>query len=178
MQIPNYSRYAATKEGNIISLDYKRTGKQKVLKPALDARGYLRTMLLNDNGKYDTVKVHRIIALAYLGKSSLEVNHKNGIKSDNSIDNLEYVTRSENAKHSYKQLKRKSYFKEGSRNINAKLTPEAIKEIRETAANCGRYYGREKLANKFGVTEAHIKDIVNDKSLWKSVYTTLNHGSM
>ena len=169
INIPGYSRYLATKEGNIISLDYKRTGKQKMLKPAFDTNGYLRTMLLNDNGKYDTVKVHRIIALAYFGKSDLDVNHKNGIRNDNRVDNLEYVTKSENAKHSYSELNRKSFFKHGSNNINAKLTTEAIKEIRETAAKGGRYYGREKLAKKFGVTSAHIKDIVNDKILWKSV---------
>lgn len=166
--IPGYSRYVATIDGHIVSMDYKRTGKARQLKPAHDASGYLRTMLQNDTGKYGTVKVHRIIALAFFGKSTLEVNHKNGIKDDNRLENLEYVTRSENLKHTYDVLNRVSFMKPGSNNINAKLTAEDVRAIRKAAAEGGKNYGRAKLAEKYGVSSAHIKDIVNDRSLWKS----------
>lgn len=167
-EIPGFSRYFATEDGSLYSKDYKRTGLTKVIKPAKDANGYLRTMLLSDNGKYCTVKVHRIVALAYFGQSDLTVNHKNGIKSDNSVSNLEYCTRGENIKHAYRVLKRQSSMREGAENRNAKLTASQVLEIRKWAKDHGRYYGRNELAKKYGVSPAHIKDIVNNKQLWKS----------
>lgn len=55
------------------------------------------------NGKYKKrYKVHRLVMLAFIGNSDLQVNHINGIKSDNRLSNLEYVTQSENMKHAYK----------------------------------------------------------------------------
>lgn len=167
-EIPGFSRYFATEDGSLYSKDYKRTGLTKVIKPAKDTNGYLRTMLLSDNGKYCTVKVHRIVALAYFGQSDLTVNHKNGIKTDNSVANLEYCTRSENMLHSYRVLNNPSSMKSGSENINAKLNATQVLEIRKWAKEHGRYYGRKELAKKYGVTESHIKDIVNDQTLWKS----------
>lgn len=49
--------------------------------------------------------MHRLVALAYLGNptgNKIEVNHKDGVKSNNKLDNLEWVTRSENRKHAYR----------------------------------------------------------------------------
>ena len=91
--IPNYeSIYQASNLGNIRSLNYKRTGTIKVLKPALDGKGYLRTALTK-NGKSKTIKVHRIIAITFLtlNPDKYQVNHINGIKTDNSINNLEWT---------------------------------------------------------------------------------------
>lgn len=169
-KIPGYSRYAADENGNLYSLNYKRTGFVRMLKPAKDSYGYLRTMLLNDQGKYETVKVHRIVALAYLGDpGDFHVNHKNGIKQDNRTVNLEYVTISENMKHAYSTglMVKKS----GSKNGNAKLTEQQVMEIREYAKNHkGRYYGRKQLAQKYGISESHVKDIVNGRrGVWSGV---------
>lgn len=169
-KIPGYSRYAADENGNLYSLDYKRTGSMRMLKPAKDNSGYLRTMLLNDHGKYDTVKVHRIVALAYFGDpNGLHVNHKNGVKEDNRPTNLEYVTISENIKHAFATglIVKKS----GSKNGNSKLTEQQVIEIREYVKNHkGRYYGRKQLAEKYGISEAHVKDIVNERrGIWSGV---------
>ena len=50
-----------------------------------------------------SVSVHRSVARAFLGPpNGLEVNHKSGIKADNRVENLEYVTRSENMKHAFR----------------------------------------------------------------------------
>lgn len=51
------------------------------------------------NGKRKTCKVHRLVLLAFVGPSELMANHKNGIKSDNRLENLEYVTARENTLH-------------------------------------------------------------------------------
>lgn len=70
-----------------------------VLKQVLD-KGYLMVCLRN-NGKQLNQRVHRIIAIARLPnpENKREVNHKNGIKTDNLPDNFEWVTRQENARH-------------------------------------------------------------------------------
>jgi hypothetical protein len=62
--------------------------------------GYAR---VNIKGKIKLV--HRLVMLAFYGDSELCVNHKNGIKSDNSVVNLEYVTHKENTRHRFEVLK-------------------------------------------------------------------------
>ena len=168
--VENYSRYSVDDNGNIYSNNYKNSGKTKVLKPALDASGYLKTMIQTDEGKYTTIAVHRFAAISFFGKSNgLEVNHKNGIKTDNSIGNLEYCTRSQNIKHAYDTGL--IIPKRGSLNGMSKLTEQDVKEIRDYVANFeGRYYGRKALAEKYGVSEPHIKDIVSRRrDIWMSV---------
>lgn len=68
------------------------------LRPARSSSGYL-TVALSKNGKARTTLLHRIVAAAFLGESTLEVNHKNGDKTDNRVENLEYMTRKQNAAH-------------------------------------------------------------------------------
>lgn len=169
-QIPNFSRYSVCENGYVYSMNYKRTGKTKILKPALAKDGYLKTVLLSDEGKYKPMTIHKAVALAYFGEpNGLQVNHKNGIKIDNRPCNLEYVTISENILHAYANNLNKP--RRGSLNGMSKLTEKEVEEIRNHAANfVGRYYGRKALAKKYGVSEAHIKDIVTKRrNIWPNV---------
>lgn len=160
-KIQGFSNYEASDKGNLRSLNYKRTGKKKILKPSVSNDGYLKTMLKNDCGKYKSWSVHKFVCLAFFGPKPkrLEINHKDGNKLNNAISNLEYVTRSENLKHAYNLGLLKP--KVGSSNGMAKLTEDQVIEIREHAANNGRYYGRKELAKKYGVSECTIKEVVN-----------------
>lgn len=65
-------------------------------------------MLLCKNGKRKNFTVHRLVANAFIPniENKQEINHKDGNKQNNRVDNLEWVTKKENIKHSYTQLKR------------------------------------------------------------------------
>jgi len=157
--IPNFSRYEASNYGRLRSLNYKRTNKCKVLKPA-DSEGYLKTMLQNDSGQYKSWSVHKFVCLAWLGPKGKgqEINHKDGNKQNNAIENLEYCTRSQNIKHAYKNNLLTPPV--GSKNGMAKLNEQQVREIRQHAAENGRYYGRKQLAEKYKVSECTIKEVV------------------
>jgi hypothetical protein len=103
--IPYYENlYQISNLGNIKSKDKKRGNsfgyilKGKYLKQTLKKHGYYEIGLCK-NAKYKNFKVHRLVLFAFIGESRLDCNHKNGVKTDNRLENLEYCTRSENIKH-------------------------------------------------------------------------------
>lgn len=96
----------------------------KILKGRPINGGYL-TVDLRRDATPKTFLVHRLVAIAFLGDiTNLEVNHLNGIPTDNRLINLEIVTRSENLKHAFGVLKR--WHGRG----NAKLNLIQVREIR------------------------------------------------
>lgn len=93
--------YEASNYGRIRSLP-RATTSGRVLKPHTNGRnGYVYVCLSKENVR-KTLRVHRLIAEAFWGTSGLQVNHKDGCKTNNRLDNLEYCTQSENMKHAYR----------------------------------------------------------------------------
>ncbi|QGK90421.1 HNH homing endonuclease [Acinetobacter phage vB_AbaP_APK44] len=90
--IPSNPNYQVSNLGNV------RNEQGKVLKTYLINSGYV-CLKLHTDGKRTSHTVHRLVMAAFLGSSELEVNHKDGNKSNNRLDNLEYVTSSENKLH-------------------------------------------------------------------------------
>lgn len=92
-------QYSVTKDGKVYSHKRKR-----FLKPA-NLKSYQRVKLRdsNNNQKINNKLVHRLVAQAYISNpnNKLEINHKNSIRDDNRVDNLEWATRSENNQHAW-----------------------------------------------------------------------------
>lgn len=97
--IPNYEDYAVTEDGKVFSIR-----KGAFLKPRISRFGYYVVTLYKER-KPHTIGVHRLVALAYLGvpeSDKLQVNHKNEIKTDNRVENLEWCTCSYNINYGHR----------------------------------------------------------------------------
>lgn len=100
-----FSLYNITPEGDV----YRIKDGHKFT-PCKDQKGYYRLRLpypnIDTKDGRQAFKVHRLVAMRYLSDYSeeLQVNHKNGVKTDNRVENLEMVTNSENALHAWRVL--------------------------------------------------------------------------
>lgn len=144
------SDYDVTKEGKIFN---KHNGHEVKAQP--NGKGYLRFWV---GGKLEFV--HRVVAEKYIPnpENKPQINHKDGNKLNNEVDNLEWVTNLENRKHAIE----KGLHLCGDRCPWSKLTQEDVDFIRENPD-----ISPKKLAEKFSVTDSTIRDVRKYKS-WKN----------
>jgi len=135
------SYYLVSNLGRVRSLDRycpNRTGSGKqtgrILKQTKCVKGYLRVAFSLNKIKKQ-VSVHRLVAKAFIEnpENKEQVNHKNCIKDDNNVNNLEWCTNIENVKHAYdNNLIRLNY---GEKHHNSKLKNHQVLSIRERISN-------------------------------------------
>lgn len=97
ISIKNYEGlYEISDLGNVKSLI-----TNKILLSSFDKCGYKIVTLCKEKKK-TTKTIHRLVAINWIGESNLDVNHKDGNKYNNKLDNLEFISKSENTKHAIK----------------------------------------------------------------------------
>jgi hypothetical protein len=130
--------------------------KGKLLNPTPTDRGYLRF----DNGKRE-IRVHRAVAEAFIPNplNLPEINHKDGNKDNNRVDNLEWATHDDNMRHAYKNGLIVN--KTGEAHPRAILTKKQVDEIRKTHVRCDDNFGQVALGKRYGVTNSCIWRIVH-----------------
>lgn len=126
-------RYEVSDIGRI-----RRISDGKVMRPAKNKNGYFHIVLSKDGQPHD-YRVHRIVAAAFLenkGNKS-DVNHKNGIKTDNRVENLEWVSHSENELHKIYELKTPSKLYGNPRPVQCINTGIVYRSISEAKREMG-----------------------------------------
>lgn len=110
--IDEYPNYQVSNMGNVKSLNYKRTGNEKILKQYNHTFGY-KIVSLSQNGKIKKVCVHRLVAMAFIPnpENKPEIDHINTDPIDNRVCNLRWVTSKENSnntitKNKYSQMRK------------------------------------------------------------------------
>lgn len=139
------------------------------LKTFKNNSGYQIVTLVNMCGEKKKFLIHRLVAFTFLDRKQnllLEVNHINGIKTDNRIENLEWVTKKQQIQHAYKYKLIDSSKWCGEKAKRAILTESQVREIRSLYEPWK--FSRGKLAKKFNVDRSTITAIVTNKS-WKHI---------
>lgn len=99
--IPSLTGYGASRDGTIWSCRNRKNWRP--MTPSSDKDGY-KLLIIRTKEKCFSRKIHRLIVEAFIGEipEGLCVNHKDGNKANNNLDNLEVVTHLENMRHAYK----------------------------------------------------------------------------
>ncbi len=136
---------------------------ERILKQNPDTRGYLMVRLYK-NGIAKTKKVHRLVAKSFIpnSKNLATINHINGIKHDNRVENLEWMTYKENSIHAYKTGLNKSVL---SNNGRSKLKETDVLEIMKLKSS----YSQRKIAKMFSISRSVVKSI-HDGKTWTRLF--------
>lgn len=143
--------------------------KEKILKNVFDKDGYCLINLYKNN-KSKTFKIHRLVALHFIENTlnKEQVNHINGIKTDNRIENLEWCTHSENMKHAL--INKLKIPLKGENCKVSKLTDKIVIEIltKKKESNGKRNWGAKEICLKYNIKSTCISEVVSRRN-WKHI---------
>lgn len=162
LRIEDYPNYYVSNLGNVLTLNYNHTGKERILKPKINRDGYFTVQLWNGNGVKE-FSIHRLVANAFiLNPDNLPcVNHKDENHKNNKVDNLEWCSVDYNIHYGTGILRRSQSRKRkiGRYDLNGRLLQvydgavDAVKEgYRDSAISCclhGKYHTHHGYRWKF-----------------------------
>ncbi len=160
-EINGYEDYLISNIGNVIS---KKKIKHLLLTKCKDNYGYYVVALFSNN-KRKTLKVHRLVALNFIDNpyDKETVNHINGIKTDNRVENLEWCTSAENTYHANKtgltNIK-------GENHIKSVTNEKTVVKLRERYKNSNLNY--RQIGEEFSLNQSTVRDIVKRRT-WKHI---------
>ena len=171
--IEDYPDYEISNHGQIRRLTDSGTSKAgKIIKHTKNPAGY-PMVGLTKNGKQHLITVHSLVATYFIGKRpyKYQCNHKNGIRDDFRIENLEWVTCSDNLKHSFRVLHRArgNGVRYASEHHNTKLDWEKVAEIKKLLGT----KSMREIGRMFDVHWTTIRGIRDNKT-WRYPPGTFN----
>lgn len=170
-QIGEFPDYAVSNTGKIKRLVESRTGGRHeglIKKTQIGDRGYPRTTLYRGN-HHKNKDIHVLVLEAFVGPrpENHEPHHKDGVKINNNISNLEWVTPSENIRQNYEMGLRVSTKLSGQEIGTSKLKDEEVYLIKKLLAS--KIVNQSMIAKMFKTGQPHISSI-NRGTSWKHIY--------
>jgi len=170
--IPDFEGYQVSSFGRVKGVDRLRKGKTGLrltngqeMKQVLNKKGYPEVRL-RKNGCH-TRLVHKLVASAFMTKPEgcTQINHLNGVKTDNRLTNLQWVTQSENQLHAYKLGLQPS--RAGERNGRATITDEKVTALKELY-NSGK--SAKEVSEIMNISLYVVRGIISGRT-WRNNFT-------